>query len=43
LKGLEDIDEFIGPIRSIYQSAHEAGHPAAQASVEEVFAGFSVS
>jgi glycosyltransferase involved in cell wall biosynthesis len=43
LKGLEGIDEFIGPIRSIYRSAHEAGHPAAQASDEEVFAGFNIS
>jgi FkbM family methyltransferase len=41
LKGLEGIDESIESIRSIYRSFHEAGHPAAQTSVEEVFAGFN--
>jgi FkbM family methyltransferase len=41
LKGLEGIEEFIESIRSIYRSAHEAGHPAARTSTEEMFAGFS--
>jgi glycosyltransferase involved in cell wall biosynthesis len=40
LKGLDGIEDFIEPIRSIYAAAHEAGHPAAQTSVEEIFEGF---
>jgi len=40
LKGLEGIEEFIDAIRAIYLSAHEAGHPAARASEEEMFSGF---
>jgi glycosyltransferase involved in cell wall biosynthesis len=40
LKGLPGIEDFIEPIRSIYLAAHESGHPAARASVDELFSGF---
>jgi glycosyltransferase involved in cell wall biosynthesis len=40
LKGLEGIETFIEDIRNIYQSANEAGHPAARVSAEEIFSGF---
>ncbi|MGQ0484084.1 MAG: FkbM family methyltransferase [Hyphomicrobiales bacterium] len=39
-KGIEGIGDHIGQIRSIYESAHRAGHPAARSSADELFAGF---
>ncbi|CBM10223.1 putative glycosyltransferase [Ralstonia solanacearum PSI07] len=39
LKGLSGVEAVVASIREIYRQAHEGAHPAARASVEEMFAG----
>ena len=40
LRGHDGIAPFVEPMKAAYRAAHAAGHPAARASVEDVFAGF---
>ena len=40
LRGQDGIEAFVEPAKSVYRAAHAAGHPAARASVEQMFDGF---